>query len=143
MQLEGIIAKGQLVGLHFMQDAVAASQTDAQLPVIESGATSGTTGVDGYTMPFDGSIVGVSYVLSAAATAGTLSIGATVNGTEKTDPTLSVTTGTSGSDKATREASRFVAGDKIGAEITTSADWDGINSDLGVVVWALLNIEGI
>ena len=35
------------------------------------------------------------------------------------------------------------AGDEIGAEITTGGTWDGTSSDLCVVVWVLLNLEGI
>lgn len=144
MQMEGIIAKGQLVPLVFMQADVAASQTDVQLSVaaVDNAADDQLAGVE-YAMPFDGSIVGISYTLTAAATAGTLTIGPTVNGTEKTDPTLSVTTGTSGYDRATREATRFVAGDKIGAEITTGGTWDGTGADLAVVVWVLLTMDGI
>lgn len=142
MQMEGIIAKGQLVPLVFMQDAVAASQTDVQLPIaeVDSGAANA---VDGYVMPFPGEIVGISYTLSAAATAGTLAIGPTIDGTEVTKPVLSVTTGTAGSAKAQRESTRFAAGAKIGAEITTGATWDGTAADLGVVVWVLLYLEGI
>lgn len=142
MQMEGIIAKGQLIPLLFMQDAVAASQTDVQLPIAEvnSGAANA---VDGYVMPFAGEIVGISYTLSAAATAGSLTIGPTIDGTEATKPALSVTTGTSGANKAQRETTRFAAGAKIGAEITTDSSWDGTSADLGVVVWVLLYLEGI
>lgn len=142
MIMEGILAKGQLVPLLFLQDNVAASQTDVQLPIVEVAAAAGNA-CDGYSMPFPGCIVGISYQLSAAATAGTLTIGPTVGGTEKTDPTLSITTGTSGYDRAPRELSRFAAGDLIGAEITTNGAWDGTTADLAVVVWVLLYLDGI
>ncbi|HEV7651345.1 MAG TPA: hypothetical protein VGP26_24610 [Actinophytocola sp.] len=141
-QIERIIAKGQLVPLVFMQDAVAASQTDVQLLVAEV-ASAAANAVDGYVMPFDGEIVAVTARLSAAATAGTLTVGPTVGGTEKTDPTLSVTTAQSARDTAPRGAAVFAAGDLVGAEITTDGTWDATTADLAVVVWVLLHLEGI
>ncbi|MEU7904116.1 hypothetical protein [Actinoplanes sp. NPDC049118] len=142
MQIDRTIAKGQLVPLVFMQDALAASQTDVQLLIAEV-ASAASNAIDGYVMPFAGEIVGVTARLSAAATAGTLTVGPTVNGTEKTDPTLSITTAVSASDTAVRGTSTFVAGDLIGAEITTGGTWDGTTADLGVVVWVLLYLDGI
>lgn len=143
-QIERTISKGQLVGLVFGQADVAASQTDVQLSVAAvDNASDDQLAVDGYVMPFEGEIVGISARLSAAATAGTLTIGPTVNGTEKTDPTLSITTEQSARDTATRGTAAFAAGDLIGAEITTGGTWDGTSADLSVVVWVLLHLEGI
>lgn len=142
MQIDRVIAKGQLVPLVFMQDALAASQTDVQLLIAEV-ASAASNAIDGYVMPFAGEIVAVTARLSAAATAGTLTVGPTVNGTEKTDPTLSITTAQSASDTAARGTAMFVAGDLIGAEITTGGTWDGTTADLGVVVWVLLYLDGI
>ena len=132
----------KLLALSFSQDAVAASQTDVQLNINEV-ASGATLAVDGYTMPWAGTIVGVSYLLSAAATAGQMTIGATINGTEAADPTLTVTTGTNGYDLASRGAATFSAGDRIGAEITTNSGWDATSSDLGVVVWVLVEVSGV
>jgi hypothetical protein len=138
MQIELGMSKGQLIGLQFGQVNVAASQSNVQL----TGA--GVSGAaDGYVVPFKGEILAVSYALSAAATAGTLTIGPTVNGTEAADPTLSVTTGTGGYDWANRGTLTFAAGDKIGAEITTGATWDATTADLTVVVWVVLDVEGV
>lgn len=142
-QMERIIAKGQLVPLVFMDNAVAASQTDVQLPIVETSATSSTSNNTEYVMPFDGEIVAITAALSAAATAGTLTVGPTVNGTEEADPTLSITTATEAHDKAARGTATFVAGDRIGAEITTNALWDATTADLVVTVWVLLHLEGI
>jgi alpha-D-ribose 1-methylphosphonate 5-phosphate C-P lyase len=133
-------SKGQLVPLFFGQDAVAASQTDVQLPVTVGEASQAVTG---YEMPFSGSIVALSYDLSAAGTTGTFTIGATVNGTEDTDTTVSVGTNAAGYTRVGRNAARFVAGDSIGAEITTGGTWDGTTADLAVVVWVLVDLEGI
>jgi hypothetical protein len=142
VQIDRTIAKGQLVPLVFMQDALAASQTDVQLLIAEV-ASAASNAIDGYVMPFAGEIVGITARLSAAATAGTLTVGPTVNGTEKTDPTLSITTAQSASDTAVRGTTGFAAGDLIGAEITTGGTWDGTTADLGVVVWVLLYLDGI
>lgn len=141
-QIERVIAKGQLVGLTFMQDAVAASQTDVQLPIAEVTSAAGNA-VDGYAMPFEGEIIAVSAVLSAAATTGTLTVGPTVGGAEKTALTQTITTQTSKYGTALRGAVPFAAGDVIGAEITSGGTWDGTTADLGVVVWVLLHLEGI
>lgn len=131
-----------VVPLSFFQDNMAASQTDVQLPVLEVTGAAGNV-VDGYVMPFAGCIIGISYDTSAAATAGVMTIGPTINGTEQADPTLSVTTGTNGYDKASREAAPFTAGQRIGAEITTTSVWDATTADLAVNVWVLLEISGV
>lgn len=128
--------------LTFTQDNVAASQTDVQLNVAEV-ASAATLAVDGITMPWAGIVIGISYNLSAAATAGSMTVGATVNGTEAADPTLTVTTAASGYDLAVRGAATFVAGDRIGAEITTNGSWDATTSDLAVTVWVMAQVTGI
>lgn len=142
MQIDRTIAKGQLVQLTFMQDAVAASQTDVQLPIAEVNAGAGN-GIVGYIAPFAGEIVGISWVLTAAGTAGTFTIGPTVGGTEKTALTQTVGTAASGRGTAIRGTVPFNAGDEIGVEITTNGSWDGTSSDLGVSVWVLLYLDGI
>ncbi len=142
MQIDRSISKGQLCQLTFMQDNLAASQTDVQLLVSEV-ASAAANAVDGYVAPFAGEIVAISARLSAAATAGTLTVGPTVGGTEKTDPTLSITTAQSAWDTAIRGTTTFAAGDLIGAEITTGGTWDGTSSDLVVNVWVLLYLDGV
>lgn len=142
MQIDRVISKGQLIALTFMQDALAASQTDVQLLIGEV-ASAASNAVDGYVMPFAGEIVGITARLSAAATTGTLTVGPTVNGTEKTDPTLSITTAVSAWDTAPRGTSTFAAGDLIGAEITTGGTWDGTTADLTVTVYVILHLEGV
>jgi hypothetical protein len=147
MQIDRSIAKGQLVALTFMQSDVAASQTDVQLSVAEVRDVAATTddqnAVDGHVMPFAGEIVAVTARLSAAAGAGSLTVGPTVNGTERTDPTLAITTAQSARDTASRGSAKFAAGDLIGAEITTNAGWNATTADLVVTVWVLLYLEGI
>lgn len=140
-QIERITSKGQLVPLTFMQDAVAAGQTDAQLLTVEAGTS--VTAVDAYVMPFEGEVVAVSARLSAAAAAGTLTVGATVGGTEAAAPSLTITTAQSDHDTAPRGTTVFNAGDLVGAEITTDGSWDATTADLAVTVWALLHLDGI
>lgn len=142
MQVTREIAKGQLVPLSFMQDGVAASQTDIQLLVAEVTGAAGLA-VEGYVMPWAGDIVALSWKTSASAAAGVLTIGPTINGTEASTLTLSVTTASSGSGLALREQIRFAAGDVIGAEITTTSAWDATTADLQVMVWAIVAIDGI
>lgn len=141
MRIDKTLSAYQLVPLFFKQDGCAASQTNVQLPIVEA-AGPVALGISGYTMPFAGEIVGISYDLETAATAGSLTIGPTIAGTECSDPTLSVTTGTTGSDTCRRGINAFAANAIIGAEITTSATWDGTN-DLSVVVWVVLKVAGI
>lgn len=137
MQIELGMSKGQLVALNFGQANVAASQSNVQLAVADASAG------EGYTMPFNGQILAVTYALSAAATAGSLTVGPTINGTEKTDPKITVTTGTGGYDWAPRDTAFFVAGDKLGAEITTTAAWDATTADLTVTIWVVVDVEGV
>lgn len=141
-QIEGIISKGQLLALTFFQDAVAASQTDAQLNVCEV-ASGATLAVDEYVMPWAGEIVGIGYSLSAAGTAGVFTIGGTINGTEDADTTQTVGTAVRGTAKVPRGKAKFIAGDRVGAEITTDGSWDGTTSDLVVTVYVLVQMEGI
>lgn len=131
-----------IVPLHFSQDNVAASQSDVQLPVMEVTGAAGNT-VNGYAMPWKGTIVGVSASLSAAASAGTLTVGPTVDGAEQTDPTLSITTATNDTDTAARGVATFDEGAVIGAEITTSSNWDGTTADLTATVWVMLEVTGV
>lgn len=142
MQIDRTIAKGQLVPLTFMQDAVAASQTDVQLPIAEVTSAAGNA-IVGYIAPFAGEIVAVTWNLTAAGTTGTFTIGPTIGGTEQANLTQTVGTAASGRGSVLRGTYPFAAGAEIGAEITTGGTWDGTTSDLCVVVWALLYIEGI
>jgi len=140
-QFEQIAARGQIVPILFVQDGVAASQTDVQLNIIE--VTGGMAlAIDGLTMPWAGSVVGISVDLSAAATAGQLTVGVTIGGTEKAATTQTITTAQAARAVFQQDAVRFVAGDKLGVEITTNAGWDATTADLAVIVYVLLNCIG-
>jgi len=134
------MSKGQLVALAFGQDAVAASQTDVQIPVA---AAEASQVVAGYVAPWSGYIVAVAASLSAAATAGTLTVGATIGGTEVAASTITIATETEKSATVLRTAGQFAAGAVIGCEITSSGTWDGTSSDLAAQVYVVFNVEGI
>lgn len=142
MQAERIMARYAYANFRFMQDALAAAQADVQLNAAEV-ASGATNAVAGITMPYPGWIVDIAADTSAAATTGSMTVGPTIGGTEKTDPTLSITTETTKYDRAPRGTTAFVAGDILGAEITTSADWDGTSADLVVTVGVVFDLQGI
>ena len=138
---EQIAARGQIVPFVFVQDALAASQTDVQLNIQE--VTGGMAlAVEGITMPWAGSVVGISVDLSAAASAGQLTVGATIGGTEAAATTQTITTATAARAVFQADAVRFVAGDKLGVEITTNAGWNATTADLAVIVYVLLDCQG-
>lgn len=133
-------SKGQLVPFIFGQDAVAASQTNVQIPAVgpEEGGT-----VDGYTIPFRHEIVAISATLTAAGSAGTLTVGASFGGTEDADTTLTITTGTDLYKRIPRGSAPGAAGGRLGCEITTDGSWNGTSADLLVTIWVLVYLEGI
>ena len=136
MQITRELSKGQVVAFKFFLANVPASQTDVQLK-----ESSGQ--VEGLSMPFDGEVLAICSDLSAAASAGTLTVGATVNGTEDADTTMSISTETGKVLKVKRGQAAFVAGDKLGVEITSSGTWNGTTADLAVVVYCQLNVAGV
>lgn len=140
-QIDRVTSRGQLVKFQYMQDDVAASQTDVQLTVVQEDDAAANQSIAGVIVPFGGEIVAISYLLSAAGTAGTFTVGPTVGGTEKTALTVSIGTTASGRAIVPRGTIPFVAGDEIGAEITTNGSWDGTSSDFAVWVWCILYLE--
>jgi hypothetical protein len=131
------MSKRQIVPLVFVQDALAASQSNVQLTAQDSAVA-----VDGITMPVSGEVLGISYDLSAAGSAGSLTVGATLAGTENASTTQSITTATSGKAVFPRGTMPFDAGAILGAEITTDASWNGTTADLAVTLWVALDWEG-
>jgi len=83
------------------------------------------------------------FSLSAAGSAGSLTVGASVNGTEDADTTQTISTAARGYARIPRGKVTFTAGQYIGVEITTNASWNGTSSDLAVDVYALMYLEGI
>lgn len=140
MNFVNTASRAQLHCYFFGQDAVAADQTDVQLPVAIGEASQA---VDGYVMPWPFDVVAICGTLSAAGSAGALDIGPTINGTEQTNGTVQVTTGTSFRQLILRESIRGLAGDILGAEITTNSAWDNTSGDLAVQVYVLFRVDGV
>lgn len=140
-QFEQIAARGQILPFLFTQDGVAASQTDAQLYLIEVQGGM-MLQVDGISMPWAGSVVGISVNTSAAATAGQLTVGVTLDGTEQASSTQTLTTATAATAVFPQSSMPFAAGQKLGVEITTNGAWDGTAADLAVFVYVLLDCQG-
>jgi len=141
-QFEQIAARGQIVPLLFVQDNVAASQTDVQLNIQEV-ASAAALLIDGLSMPWAGSVVGLSVNLSSAASAGQLTVGVTLDGTEQAASTQTITTASAASAVIPQGSIRFVSGAKLGVEITTNAGWDATSADLAVVVYVLLDCQQV
>ena len=108
---------------------LAANQADqaAALP----GGNTGIPALKG------GSVVGLLARLSAAATAGQVTVGVTVGGVEDADSVQTLTTGRSITKSFEAGKIPFSAGALIGVEWNTSAAWDGTTADLDVFVLAL------
>jgi len=136
MQITREFAKYQLVTLSFGVANLSASQTDVQIK-------DATGQVEGISMPFAGELLAISIDTTAAATAGELTVGATKGGTENASTTQTITTATAATNAFARGTATFVAGDKLGVEITTSADWDATTADLSVQLLVALAVEGV
>ena len=133
----------QMATFTYGQDAVAASQTNANLPrVIGESSQAVATSV----APWAGCVVGLGATFSATGTAGEITIGVTKNGTESTATTQTLAaavTMTEGYATFSRDALQFAAGDNIGAQISTDASWDATSADLVVDVYVLYEVTGV
>lgn len=133
----------QLGVFTYGQDAVAASQTDVNLPRVIGEASQA---VSTFVAPWAGCVVGLGATFSATGTAGEITIGVTKNGTEAaaTTQTLAAAANMSeGSAAFGRSVLPFAAGDNIGVQITTDASWDATTADLSVDVYVLFEITGV
>jgi hypothetical protein len=112
----------------FVDEDVAASQTNVQLIIAGGGANAGIV------MPKSGHVIGMLWTLDAAASAGSLTIGVTIDGTEDADTVQTVTTAAEGYPTwmISDDAPAFAAGEQIGVEITSDGSWNGTSSDLAV-----------
>lgn len=142
MQIEDIAAKGQLVQIGYAEHSVANNQTNVELKVQET-ANGQHLDVVRVTMPFDGHIVGISVDTTSAASAGSLIVSPTINGSVVSAASQTVTTQTSAHAKFGRYDHTILAGEKLGVKITTNGAWDGTSSDLFVVVYVLVQMTGI
>lgn len=147
-QIDRIIAKGQLVALNFMQADVAASQTNATLTVAEVRDVAATTddqnAAEGYVIPWEFEIVGISVRASAARSAGTLTVEALIDGNATgLTAVLNATDTQSKASSQLRGSDNGNAGSRVGARITTDGTWAPVTADINVTVWAIVHLEGI
>lgn len=141
--LDRSTSRGQVVPLIFGQTDLAVGQTDVQL-VTAIGETGQAT--DGYPIPWPGEVIGISWDFTTAPTAGTMTVGATIGGTEDADTTGTVvvdSAAVSGYKRVPRGKAPFVAGAVIGSEITTNGSFAPITADVVVVVFVLVDLDGI
>ena len=92
--------------------------TSIAAPAIKFAAVAGMTQV---CVPYAGSIIGVSITGNAAITAGTLRVAASVNGATVFSAVNAATGVITVSGTQNKDTDAFVAGDKIGLKVTTSA----------------------
>jgi hypothetical protein len=113
--------------LTFFQDTVAASQTDIALG--DPGAGRGYIAVE------DGSIVSVSVRVDDPRTAGSLTVEPTINGTKiGFSVTLNGADTTFKYDRQDQGLDVFLAGDRIGAVITSDGAWLPTTANIDVSV---------
>ena len=141
MYIENVIAKGQLVKLEFEQAAVADSQSAVAMYTDEvAGAVLLTTE---YPIPFAFDVIGITVVTDNPRTAGTLTVDATINGTVTgLQAALDATNTTRHSKKQPRGSDRGNEGDRVGVKLTT-ASWTPVAADIKVIVWVVVDLEGI
>lgn len=136
------IAKGQLVPFLFTQDAVADSQAAVAMNIAEVAAGAALT-VTEHVIPWEFELVGISVVSNLARLTGTLTVDATINGTVTgLQAALDATNTTRHHRSQVRGSDAGAAGDRIGVKLTT-ASWTDVASDIAVVVYAILSLEGI
>lgn len=146
--VERVIAKGQLVALTFMQSDAAASQSSATLTVAEVRDAAATAddqnAADGYVIPWDFEVVGVSVRSSAARTAGTLTVDATIDGTATgLQAVLNATNTQSKGSTQPRASDVGSAGSRVGCVITTDASWAPVTADVVVTVWVIAHLDAV
>lgn len=147
-QMERIIAKASATPYRLMQSDVAVSQSAVALTVSEVRDVAATAddqnAVAQVVIPYDFEVIGISVSASAARAAGALTVEATINGTA-TGLTTALTAGSPQWAYASqiRGSDVGVAGQRIGATITTDGSWSPVTADIVVEVWVLPSLEGI
>jgi hypothetical protein len=111
-----------IIGFHFSEADLAASQTDTAIPILGGD-------VNEYVAAKDGYIVGYAIGLSAAVTAGSLAVDLTINGTS----TLTIDTDAASTTEFYSALDvpdePFNAGDAIGATYTSDGSYSGATTD--------------
>lgn len=123
----------QLTTLDFVQLNIPAGTT-ANMPVSENGAPAQIP------IPWDGSIVGMSYRMDGTLSAGTLAIKAKINGTAVwTAHSLTSASAADGVADQGPGKDQFVTGDVIAVELVSNAGFLPTTRDIVVVLWLRVN----
>lgn len=139
IQMERIIAKGQLVPFTFTRTAVAASASNSVMQISDTAVD-----VPEAVIPFDFEIMAVTTSLTTARSAGTITTEATING-NGSGVTNVISTNVSRSRATSRRGAKVgSAGDRIGARLTTDGSFAPVTTnDVAVTVWVLVHLEGV
>lgn len=135
---DGILGP-HLVALHFAYVDMPAGATTDLYPVDGAGGLGANPTIP---MPWGGHVVGMSYRMTDAATAGTFNLRATVNGSNVWAPFGAIASPASGSASQALGTDTFAAGDTIGVHCVTSAGYLPTTRDFAVIVWVALNYLG-
>ena len=134
------LLSGQLVPLDFVLLNVPAGATTQMQPSDVALAI----GTPRLRIPWAGSIVGMSYRLSGAITAGTLNFQATVGGSNVWSPWGALTTAASQHD-ATSQApgtDTYTTSDALGIQVVTSGAFTPITMDIHAILWIVVDYGG-
>jgi len=131
-QIERIIAKGQVVPFTTTFSAPTAGAT---------------VNAAGFVVPWEYEILGVSALSSATVADGLATVSPTVNGSVPSGHTYALLDETvntnSGAAVIPRGKLVGAAGDVIGAQLATDADWDTSGGNVTVTIWVLAHLEGV
>lgn len=130
-----------LVPLEFIYNNIPAGATTELLP---SDNNMSLGGVPRVILPWDCSIVGMSYRLSGAPTAGTINLQATVGGSNVWSPFGALGTGASTGDALSQApgTDTVTAGTGIGVQAVTSGGYLPTTRHIHVVLWLAVNYLG-
>lgn len=116
--------------IDFGQAAIAKSQTAVALKLNVNEATTGSMNITGVPAQFDGSIVGLTVILSTNKTAGVMTFTPTINGTAITTPAALTAVAMGNAVKqvvanadAQQPGARFKQGDLLGIKMTTDGSY--------------------
>lgn len=131
-----------IVPLAFVFDQIPVNATTEMRPSDTLMALGGSPRI---IMPFAGSIVGMSYRINAAPTAGTINFQATVAGVNVWSGFGALGTAMALADKVTQplNTDTFSAGDGIGVQMVTSAAYTPGTRHAHVVLWVAVHWQNV
>lgn len=137
----------QLVPITFNYFDLPANVTNGTIPILSTPAAAGTLQNFEFAMPWPGSVVGVTGRLSAAPSAGTLTLQPRINGsltpfTAQKHVNSSDIRSFAATQPAQQASNGFAAGDNVGLSYTSTSDLSATTIDMTFQVWVLLeNVE--